>query len=306
MPEAMPSGYSRDGRWWWDGRRWLPVSTLKPSRRPSIWLAVTGSLLVLLLTGSLLTGLVAVGGGWQDFWNQATSDAQPGVHHVEACAAASFDQQSHTCKQGQASGTFQTDEMVCLANVVGNSGQQVSSSVSYQGHEVLRSSKPLSGSYAADVVGFSIAPGKALPGGKWSCTFSLNGRSQSVNFRLVGPTGNLLYGSACDMKDIVSASHPICKQSRDTIATAQAVACTAVVSGAVNSEVEIDLAYGGGPLPPFTRSTSGTVGNQLVPAVLAMQASEVGAITQMPAGHYTCRWLIDGHQVGQKDFQISG
>jgi hypothetical protein len=305
MPDGTPPGYSRDGTWWWDGERWVAVSSSQPLRRPPAWLAMAGSLLVLLVAGSLLTGMIALSGPWQEGWNQAVHDAQPGVHNLQACAMASFDQQSRTCKHNQASSAFQTDRMVCIARVIGNVGQQVTSTVTFQGHEVLRSSKALTSSSSSDVLGISIAPGKALPGGDWSCRFSLNGRSQSINFQLNGPTGSLLYSSACDLREIVSANHLICKQDRDTITGARAIACTAVVSGAENRVVEVDLVYGGGQVQPFTRSDNGTVSNQLVPVGLALQASDIGTSGALPAGHYTCRWLIDGRQVGQKDFLVT-
>lgn len=305
MPEGTPPGYSKDGRWWWDGGRWVAVSTFQPLQRPPAWLAVAGSLLVLLVAGSLVAGMIALSGPWQAAWSQAVHDAQPGVHNLQACAVASFDQQSRTCKRNQTSSVFQTDRMVCIARVIGNVGQQVTSTVTFQGHEVLRSSKALTSTNSSHVLGISIAPGKSLPGGDWSCTFSLNGRSESIGFQLNGPTGSLLYSSACDLREIVSPDHLICKQDRVTISGARAVACTAVMSGAENREVEVDLIYAGGQVQPFTRSDNGTVRNQLVPASLAVQASDIGTASAMPAGRYTCRWLIDGRQVGQKDFQIT-
>jgi S1-C subfamily serine protease len=63
---AAPPQYSPDGRWWWDGQRWVPVRPLAPAARPRsprsrtpVWIAIAA-----LLIGAIALTVVAGSTSW--------------------------------------------------------------------------------------------------------------------------------------------------------------------------------------------------------------------------------------------------
>lgn len=308
MPEGPPTRYSEDGRWWWNGQEWLPVSitSTRPRRRSHVWLAISGALLVLLVAATLLYELIVAAGGWRAELLPVKPNTQSNLRNLRVCTAANFDLQNSVCKRNQASSELQTDRLLCSADVIGNIGQQLTVRVLYQSHQILHFDKIIHGSKLSGFSAITLAPGKPLPGGDWSCEFSVSGQSAMIHARLNGPSGSLLYASACEANEVVSVSGlQSCSQDRDIITRPNALACTAIVRGAENRDVEVDLAYSGGERQAFTRAAKGIANLYIFPAGLTLQAADVGSLALMPVGHYTCRWLVAGQEIGMKEFQVS-
>lgn len=302
MAQASPPRYSADGRWWWDGARWNPVAELQPVRQPPIWLAAGAALIVYLVAAGAVVGLLGIVGA---FRAGVAGQNAPGPRNLQVCSLSSVDQNSGICRANQARTPFQTDVVFCSADLVGTAGQTVTGALAYRGQTIRSDSAQLKTGPTSVSFAFAIAPNKLLPGGAWSCRFSLAGQTQSVSFTMRGPTSNFLYQAACDATQVVSPSGiAMCGQDQGVITQSNAIACTALLVGDQGKDAQLDVVYSGGQVAAFTKTYPLTPNNELFPASKQVPASELGNSGSIPAGSYACRWSVDGQQVGEKDFQV--
>jgi hypothetical protein len=59
----MPPQWSADGRWWWDGQRWIPAPPRTPSRRGSNrtgWIVGGAAALAILLVVAVIGGVLLI------------------------------------------------------------------------------------------------------------------------------------------------------------------------------------------------------------------------------------------------------
>jgi hypothetical protein len=62
-PPSQQPQWSADGRWWWDGQRWIPAQPPAPSRHASNgtgWVVAGGATLAVVLVAAVIGGVVLV------------------------------------------------------------------------------------------------------------------------------------------------------------------------------------------------------------------------------------------------------
>lgn len=226
---------------------------------------------------------------------------------VRACAGSDFDSNNGRCGRNRANTSFQAKQIACSANVTSAESPAVRLTLLYNGKMVTRTDAQTQrhGTSFAAYAGFSLGDVN-LPGGRWTCQFDIGQHEKSAPFQLNGPTGQLLYTSACDINNLTSPSGVLlCTQDQAQISNSSGVACTAVVAGALDRQVKLDMVFDGASGQPVTRSFYGTADTQLFGAAGRVGPTDVNASgSTMPAGSYTCTWSVDGQQVGQKKFQV--
>lgn len=318
MSWATPPRYSEDGRHWWDGGRWLPVSHPPRVKRPSPLLVVPLCVVVIAVCVAVMLGLAVVSAGAQGTagtgappTSQPSGSGSATLSDVRACAWDDFDTGAGHCRRNRAGTSFQAAQIACSAAVATTGGEPaVRFSLMYDGKEVAETNAQLqsndSKGYSA-YAGFGLGGDVKLPGGQWGCQFQVSQQRKSASFRLDGPTGQLLYSSACSGDDVASANGLIlCTRDETQISSPSSVACTAVVANAQGKQVRLDVSYqasGGGQ--PASRSFNGTADSALFGASGQVRPQDLGISgSTMSAGSYTCTWSVDGAQVGQKKFTV--
>jgi hypothetical protein len=314
MSSPTPPHYSEDGQHWWDGGRWLAVGHPQKVRRPSLAFVIPLSVVLIAISGAVLLSMAlitlpALAGPAPRPGVAPPGQSTASIGDVRACSGNDFNTGDERCSRNRANQSFQTKQLACSATVSTPAAQapDVQFTLLYDGKAVTKSSaqtKRVGSSYSA-YYGFALGD-VTLPGGTWGCEFALASQRKDVNFRIDGPTGSLLYASACDANDTASPNGALlCSKDQSSISGPDGIACTAIVAGALNRQIKLDVVYGAGSGQPYTHTFSGTADSQLFPASGQVGPSDVGGTgSSMPSGSYTCTWSVDGHQVGQKAFKV--
>jgi hypothetical protein len=316
MSQASPPRYSEDGKHWWDGGRWLPVGQPQPVRRPATGVVVLVSLVLIALSAAVMVGMayltLPLAAGEVPDGQGGRGAAQPGgeavLRDVRACSVDDFDSNNDRCSTNRAGKTFQTSQIACSATIATpDQAPRVTFTLLYKGNPVQNSDaqvKRHGGTYAA-FSGFSIGD-MSLPGGQWACRFTIPKQQHDAEFRIDGPTGPLLYASACDTGQVTSPNGVLlCRSDNTVIKGPDSIACTAIVAGALKHQVKLDITFTPAGGQPVTRSFYGTANSELFGASGRIDPSSVNATTStMPVGSYTCTWSLDGQQIGQRSFQV--
>jgi hypothetical protein len=229
-----------------------------------------------------------------------------GLHGLRACNGNGYDQASHLCNSRLPASPSTIRVIGCSVFVNGHLGQTIHSFLEYKGATVYRGYARIDNESSNIGFSYALTPDDVLPAGRWICGFTLAGSKESTAFNSSGPIEGFLYPAACDGTALQSFGAGLaCPASDSRFTHISSAGCSAVLNGIRNTEVDVVVAYGGGSVQPITKTYPISVATGLSVAGVELRPIDYGSEGALPDGTYTCGWIVGGHLVGSKSFQVS-
>jgi hypothetical protein len=234
---------------------------------------------------------------------------------LRLCGEDDYDVSDQQCSSEAGDELVRTGTLYCTASVQGSAGDEVTATLFHDGIEAYTQSVELDGSRAEPFsLWYTLGP-DPLPGGEWECEVT-GSSTDRVLVRSSGPRGDFLRGGACASSDAVEISDVVnvcprsdqMKRFRDV----ESVTCSAILAGVQDREVRMEIEFegefeaGGAEADGWDRHESATAPLPIVATYLSFdgEAMTLEPDSELPPGPYTCRWLVDGDEVGHRSFRV--
>ena len=216
---------------------------------------------------------------------------------LAVCTEDAFDEDAAACREDQADTLDRTSVVYCSATAAGATEPIVGQLL--LDDEVVQTSSATVNPDTIRPVWFGFELDDALlPGGQWSCDWSVEGGDNAVErpFPIPGPQGELVDTAACD-GDATNAAG-LCDPSAESAADAVAqIACSATLAGLDSSTLQVDLH------DEFGLAASAdpvTVDSTLTTFAATFSAGEDG----FDPGTHTCVWRVDDEPAAAAELQV--
>lgn len=265
-------------------------------------------------------GFSRAGGGDDRRTRRASSDtgaAPVDVTDLQVCGADDYDDADMQCQVDSSGESVSTDTLYCTAIVQGAPGDEVSAAVLFDGEETYADRLTLSNRRAVPMAVWVTLGPSPLPRGDWECEIT-GDASETTTVRTSGPAGDFVHAGVCDSDDAVEVTESTNACPRGDVTSSfddiESVTCSAVLADIAERRVRLELDYDGtfdvrgrevdGWSDHETVRTSSTVAT----AYLVVDGASMtrGSRSDLPAGRYTCRWLVDGDERGARSFTVRG
>jgi len=233
---------------------------------------------------------------------------------VRICGDATFDESARQCRQDQRDRPITDGKVHCTSIVKAGTPGQIRVRWLYEGSLAYSVATDSSGTREPLDANLTFGP-HPLPGGAWRCEISGIG-SASVSFRGAGPTGPLMYASACDTAHVATLNtiHPCNSDEGDQpFHNLDSVTCSALLTGVAGKKLRFEVVFDGtfqaGPSKStgFTAEHTADATGSVVSVNLALTGRDMTLRDgPLPVGPYACRWLVDGVEVARRPFTVAG
>lgn len=205
------------------------------------------------------------------------------------------------CTSDQRSAPITGKELDCSVRVyAGVKGALFTATMTYEGEVQYGFHERLKRGWHRELMGVYMHA-TAMPGGRYTCKFSLGKKRTAVSFRSGGPTGSVVGPAVC------LTSHT--KQNACTSdesgtpfgsATTPSITCTGVFPRLKGHPVEIDFLRlnADGTTTTLQRETD------TLPYPITEEYAFKAGVWATP-GQYSCRYLVDGTIAADKHFTVS-
>jgi hypothetical protein len=219
------------------------------------------------------------------------------LSQAQVCGSGSFSAGGARCIADERAGVL-SSALHCSARVRGLSGQAYTGTFSYRGRAFPAESGVVSGD---GWVYTSLAlKGGTFPAGPWTCRIDAGSSHASVSFRTAGAVGTLTSTAACPTAVTIATSDVrACRDDRSPrpFSPTSKITCSGVYSLANGRIASAQLLYKGKPTGLSLKRRL-----PLPVSVFGMQVSHRGGL---PAGAYTCVFLLDGKRLATTPFSIA-
>lgn len=237
------------------------------------------------------------------------------ISDLRLCAEDDYDDADQRCSSDAGDDSVRTGKLYCTATVQGSAGDEVTATLFHDGTEAYTESVELDGSGVEPFsLWYTLGP-DPIPGGEWECEMT-GGSTDRVAVRSSGPRGDFLHGGVCTSTEAVevSATVNVCprRDRADEFRDVEAITCSAILAGVEDREVRMEIEFegefdtGGAEVEGWDGNESATAPLPIVATYLSFdgEAMTLEPGSDLPPGPYTCRWLVDGDEVGHRSFRV--
>ena len=239
------------------------------------------------------------------------------ITEVQVCGRDDYDDADRQCSSDAAGTALLTDTLYCTALVRGAPGDEVAATFFYDGREAY-SDRLVLDNWREEPLALWVTVGpEPLPGGDWEC--ELTGDSTEwTEVRSTGPRGDFLHGGACETADTVEVTEDVGVCAREDRSTSfrhvESVTCSAVLTDVADRPVRLEVEYegafdaGGRELDSWRGDKTLRTDMPVVSSYVAVDGESMTRRrgSDLPVGDYTCRWLVDGDELGRQRFVVTG
>lgn len=265
----------------------------------------------------LTAGCIGGGGGTAHPARSSRSpipaDTGP-ISSVRICGDAAFDASEKQCRRDERDHPITDGKVHCTSIVKAGGPGQIRVRWLYEGSLAYSVETESTGTREPLDANLTFGP-HPLPGGTWRCEISGIGNA-SVDFRGAGPTGPLMYTSACDSAHVaaLNAIHPCNADEGDQpFHNLASVTCSALFTGVAGRKLGLEIVFDGkfqaaaSQSTGFTTRQSAEATGSVLSATLPLSGRDMTLRDEpLPPGPYACRWLVDGVEVGRRPFTVAG
>lgn len=256
----------------------------------------------------------------------------PHITGQRLCAGSAFDEKAGTCTWGLAS--WPVRDLHCSANVKTPRYGKVTARFYRDGLPQYETEIDIPKNKKGKKVPLyvSVAAGDMeLPGGTWACEMVLpSGQRSTTQDTVASPASPedpapeqgtqrqqaAIHLRACTEDDLVDVQEGVahCAKHQPTIAAgAKKAVCSALFSGVKDRIIKVRVRYSPAADPQSSQVQtlrSSRAGSGLFVSDVRLNpkgfAADEAAVNSpgMPAGDYSCEWLIDGKLAAERDFTI--
>ena len=246
--------------------------------------------LVLAIVGGLFT----IGSG---------ALAQPGpptLHDLRVCGATTFSRELQECTSDESASVLVSNRITCSIEVDLTVAADLDSWMTYDAARIAFPSVRLEpGSYPR-WINESLKIDRPLPGGAWTCGFTLAGSTLTASFRTEGPVGDVVNTAACRYSTTIRyGSGRVCRsdESAAPIQRTNAVACYATYPNASGKLARLTILRAGGVIQATSFRPSG-------PLNWAWVWTKAPPGKTLPGGKYACNYWLAGKLAASKPFRL--
>jgi hypothetical protein len=232
----------------------------------------------------------------------AGATSAPALSAVRICSGA-YQDENGECRVDQRRRLLLHPEVRCSVHVDAPRRTRLTARLLYQGQLERSYSLVLSGrrtrAIAVAFEGLGLGD-YGVPGGRYTCEFTLGAAHASVTGTSRGPTARVRGAAACA---VYGAGSRICAVEQPIFLAARSISCSVVIVGMRGHRATTQLQR---------REGSGWRTLYEARDLLRVPIGEVWAYHSAPAGSvfasgsYRCRFLVDGRQLAEKLFDVRG
>lgn len=243
---------------------------------------------------SIVSSVLVLGSG-------ASAQSEPALHDLRVCGATNFSRKLQGCTTDESALSLASNRVTCSVEVDLQENANLEARMTYEGARIPFQTTPLGPGTYTRWINENLKLDRPLPGGSWTCGFTLAGTSLTASFHTDGPTGDVVNTAACRYANTVRfGSGRVCRtdESGAAIPTSARILCSATYPSAVGKLARLAIVRGGRTVA----STSFTVRVPLTGAWVWAR-TPVGTLR---GGKYACRYLLAGKLVASKPFLLDG
>lgn len=222
---------------------------------------------------------------------------------TRVCPYPQFSQALARCTSDWRATAFRSSRFTCSTDLAAPLGTVVYFRATYNGAPA-GSWEPLTDNYPLTRFWFwrnVIPPTLPLPGGTWTCDLRAGKTETSITFQTTGPTGDVVDFAACDSSDTTGdPANGECKSDESAgVAETGDIVLSLEVLNHIGAKTTLELVDPTGAVvrsAPVERPLSFAMNRVWWHAIFP---------TNMMAGTWECRVLLDGTQVALEPFTIT-
>jgi hypothetical protein len=223
---------------------------------------------------------------------------------VRACAYEAFSRSEGRCTRDQRTARLLSTRVSCSADFVVSRPARLLARMSYDGETVY---EYRTGLLATGSQRWWIADdlrATPVPGGTWTCEFSVESVRDQVSFESGGPVGRIVGAAACTGANTVAfgGSLRICRGDESGLPhrAIDEIVCSGVFTKSTSDMVEVHLLRDSRAVATASPTT---IGGPIWLVVGAFEAPTPRG--RFPVGDYACRFTVDGETVAEVPYQVT-
>jgi len=232
----------------------------------------------------------------------ASAQAAPTLHDLRVCGATSFSRELQECTADESAAVLTSNRITCSVEVDLDAPARLQAWMTYNGARIDFAPADLQPGQYTRWSNENLKIDRPLPGGAWTCGFTLSGTTLTASFKTDGPVGDVVNTAACRYASTVRfGSGRVCRtdESPAPIPATNAIACYATYPSAAGKFARLTIVRGG----RVVQAASQRIG---VPLAWAWIWTKAPRGSTLPGGSYECRYWLAGKPVAKKPFRLKG